>query len=82
MGSFTFQNWSLCGALAKTEAFLYNEVLSKRKNVLCGKRGRKALQNGERMFNIYSKKSKRIISSVIIIILVLAMVVPTLIYVL
>lgn len=34
------------------------------------------------MFNIYSKKSKRIISSVIIIILVLAMVIPTLLYVL
>ena len=50
--------------------------------MLCGKRGRKALQNGERMFNIYSKKSKRIISSVIIIILVLAMVIPTLVYVL
>ena len=34
------------------------------------------------MFNIYNKKSKRIISSVIIIILVLAMVIPTLLYVL
>ena len=50
--------------------------------MLCGERGGKAPQNGERMFNIYSKKSKRIISSVIIIILVLAMVIPTLIYVL
>ncbi len=34
------------------------------------------------MFNIYSKKSKRILSAVIIIILVLAMIVPTLVYVL
>ena len=50
--------------------------------MLCRERGGKVPQNGERMFNIYSKKSKRIISSVIIIILVLAMVIPTLIYVL
>lgn len=32
------------------------------------------------MFNFHSKKSKRMISSVIIILLVLAMVIPTLAY--
>ncbi len=34
------------------------------------------------MFNPYNKKSKRIMSAVIIIILVLAMVIPTLLYML
>lgn len=32
------------------------------------------------MFNFHSKKTKRVISSVIIIILVLAMIIPTLAY--
>ncbi len=32
------------------------------------------------MFNLYNKKSRKIISSIIIVILVLAMIVPTLLY--
>ena len=32
------------------------------------------------MFNLYNRKTKKIISSIIIVILVLAMIVPTLLY--
>ena len=70
--------------LAKIGNFIYNilsinRVIARQKSmpgnrVCCTQKG------GKSMFNMYNKKTRRIVSSVIIAILIIAMIVPTLSY--